>query len=137
MVTNQNVRVRVAPSPTGFMHVGTAQSALYNWLFARKNGGTFHLRIEDTDKARSTKESEDNIIEALTWLGINWDGEVTRSTDNQPRYQELLEKLLKEEKAFYCHHSQEELEAERKDQELKKEAPRHVCENKNTEEGKK
>jgi len=93
------------------------------------------LRIEDTDKARSTKESEDNIIEALTWLGINWDGEVTRSTDNQPRYQELLEKLLKEEKAFYCHHSQEELEAERKQQEADKLPPRHVCDHKHSEQG--
>ena len=93
------------------------------------------MRIEDTDKARSTKESEDNIIEALTWLGINWDGEVTRSTDNQPRYQELLEKLLKEEKAFYCHHSQEELEAERKQQEADKLPPRHVCDHKHSEQG--
>ena len=64
------VKVRVAPSPTGFLHIGTAQSALYNWLFARKNGGEFHLRIEDTDKERSTKESEENIVEALTWLGF-------------------------------------------------------------------
>src|SRR3989344_1668059 len=127
------VKVRLAPSPTGFLHIGTAQSALYNWLFARKNGGEFCLRIEDTDKERSTKESELNIIEALTWLGLQWNGEVTRSTDNQNRYQELLQKLLDEGKAFYCHHTQEELEAERKSQGDKKEPPRHICSHKNSE----
>ncbi len=131
------VKVRIAPSPTGNLHIGTAQSALYNWLFARKNGGEFYLRIEDTDRERSTKESEANIIEALTWLGIHWDGEVSRSTDNQKRYQELLGKLLKEGKAFYCHHGQEELETERKAQETAKQPPRHICEHKNSEKGKK
>ncbi len=130
------VKVRIAPSPTGFLHIGTAQSALYNWLFARKNDGEFYLRIEDTDKARSTKESEQNIVDALTWLGLMWDGNATRSSDNLSRYHNLLEQLLKEGKAFYCHHTQEELEAERKDQEAKKEAPRHVCAHKNTEKGK-
>ena len=131
------IKVRVAPSPTGSLHIGTAQSALYNWLFARKSGGEFHLRIEDTDKERSTKESEENIIEALSWLGIQWDGEMTRSTDNRTRYQKLLQKLLDEGRAFYCHHSQEELEIERKAQEAAKQAPRHVCSHKNSEMGKK
>ncbi|MEX2090768.1 MAG: glutamate--tRNA ligase [Candidatus Paceibacterota bacterium] len=130
------VKVRVAPSPTGNLHIGTAQSALYNWLFARKNGGEFHLRIEDTDKARSTKESEENIIEALTWLDLKWDGPVSHSTDNQKRYKELLEKLINKKKAFYCHHTQEELEAERKSQEENKQPPRHICDHKNTERGK-
>lgn len=131
------VKVRVAPSPTGMLHIGTAQSALYNWLFAHKNGGEFCLRIEDTDKERSTKESELNIIEALSWLGIKWDGEVSRSTDNQKRYQELLQKLLNEGKAFYCHHTQEELDTERKTQESAKQPPRHVCPHKNSEMGRK
>lgn len=131
------IKVRVAPSPTGNLHIGTAQSALYNWLFAKKNNGEFFLRIEDTDKARSTKESEENIIEALKWLNLNWDGDLKRSTDNQPRYEELLKKLLQENKAFYCHHNPEELESERKSQEKNKEAPRHICEHKNTEVGKK
>ncbi len=130
------VKVRIAPSPTGFLHVGTAQSALYNWLFARKNGGEFHLRIEDTDKARSTKEYEADIIEGFTWLGIKWDGEITRSTGNQTRYQELLQKLIDEGKAFYCHHTQEELDTERQTQELAKQPPRHVCHHKNFETGK-
>ena len=131
------VKVRIAPSPTGFLHIGTAQSALYNWLFARKNGGEFCLRIEDTDKVRSTKESEINIIECLTWLGIQWDGQITRSSDNQARYQELLHKLLNEGKAFYCHHTQNELDVERKEQELAKKPPRHVCVHKTSEMGKK
>lgn len=124
------IKVRIAPSPTGFLHVGTAQSALYNWLFARKNGGHFYLRIEDTDKARSTKEAEQSITDALTWLGINWDGELVRQSDNVSRHKSLLQQLLRDGKAFYCHHSQEELEAERKQQEEKKEAPRHICEHK-------
>jgi glutamyl-tRNA synthetase len=99
------IKVRVAPSPTGFLHVGTAQSALYNWLFAKKNGGEFHLRIEDTDKERSEKQYEDSIISALEWLEIKWDGPVTHSSDNQTRYAELLQKLLNEGKAFYCHNN--------------------------------
>ena len=130
------VKVRVAPSPTGFLHVGTAQSALYNWLFARKNNGEFCLRIEDTDKARSTKDFELDIIEGLKWLGIESDGNIRHSSDNQAQYKELLEKLLSEGKAFYCHHSQEELETERKEQESAKLAPRHVCEHKNLTKGK-
>ncbi len=131
------IKVRLAPSPTGFLHIGTAQSALYNWLFARKNGGEFCLRIEDTDKERSTKESEKDIVEGLTWLGIQWDGEITRSTDNQARYQKLLQKLLDEGKAFYCHHTQEELDIERKAQESARQPPRHVCAHKNSEIGEK
>ena len=130
------IRVRTAPSPTGPWHVGNAQSALYNWLLARKSGGTFHLRIEDTDKARSTKESEKDIIESMKWLGLDWDGDISHSSDNALRYKELLERLLKEGKAFYCHHSQEELETERKEQEAAKEPPIHVCEFKNSEKGK-
>ncbi|HWA64397.1 MAG TPA: glutamate--tRNA ligase [Candidatus Paceibacterota bacterium] len=130
-----SVKVRLAPSPTGFLHVGTAQSGLYNWLFARKHSGKFYLRIEDTDRERSTKEYEQNIVESLTWLGLTWDGEITRSSSNQPRYQALLGKLLSEGKAFYCHHTQEELEAERKSQEAEKLPPRHVCGHKHSEKG--
>lgn len=137
MSDKMKIKVRVAPSPTGFLHIGTAQSALYNWLFARKNDGEFCLRIEDTDKERSTKESEANIIEALLWLGIQWDGEVTRSTDNRARYQELLQKLLNKGRAFYCHHSQGELDIERKTQEAAKRAPQHICGHKSSEIGKK
>ena len=121
------VKVRIAPSPTGFLHIGTAQSALYNWLFARKNGGEFHLRIEDTDKERSTKEYEQSILDALEWLGLKWDGGVIHQSDRTDKYRVSLEKLLADGKAFYCHHTKEELETERKEQEEKKEAPMHVC----------
>ena len=134
-MTNQ-IRVRTAPSPTGPWHVGNAQSALYNWLLARKAGGIFYLRVEDTDKARSNPKFEKDIKESMKWLGLNWDGNITHSSDNLSRYHELLEKLLSEGKAFYCHHSQEELEAERKDQETAKEPPRHVCEFKSSSKGK-
>ena len=131
------VKVRIAPSPTGFLHIGTAQSALYNWLFARKNKGQFFLRIEDTDKERSSKEYEQSIIDALTWLGLKWDGEVVRQSERVEKYRAALEELLSNGKAFYCHHSQEELEAERKSQEETKQPPRHICDHKNKEEGQK
>ena len=130
------IRTRIAPSPTGYMHIGTAQSALYNWLFARKNDGEFYLRIEDTDKERSTKEYEQSILDALEWLGLKWDGGVVRQSERTGKYREALEKLLLEDKAFYCHHAKEELEAERKEQEEKKEAPIHVCSHKNETKGK-
>ena len=130
------VKVRIAPSPTGFLHIGTAQSALYNWLFARKNGGEFYLRIEDTDKERSTKEYEQSILDALKWLYLTWDGEVVRQSERTSQYRVFLEKLLTDGNAFYCHHTKEELESERKQQEEKKEAPVHICSHKNTEQGK-
>jgi len=124
------VKVRIAPSPTGNLHVGTAQSALYNWLFARKNGGEFYLRIEDTDKERSTKEYEHGILDALTWLGLQWDGEIVRQSKRGIIYRKVLEQLISEGKAFWCNHSKEELEIERKEQEQKKEPPRHICDHK-------
>ncbi|MBI2068613.1 MAG: glutamate--tRNA ligase [Candidatus Yanofskybacteria bacterium] len=125
------VKVRIAPSPTGFLHIGTAQSALYNWLFARKNGGTFHLRIEDTDRERSTKEYEHSILYALEWLGLNWDGEVVRQSQHGIKYRKALERLITEGKAFWCNHTKEELESERKEQGEKKEPPRHICSHRN------
>ena len=121
-------RVRLAPSPTGFMHIGNAQSALYNWLFARKKNGAFLLRIEDTDKERSTKEFEQNILDSLKWLSIEPDEPPVIQSRNLLRHTEVLEKLLSGGQAFYCYHTKEELEAERNDQEANKRAPRHVCE---------
>src|SRR3989344_5452269 len=121
-------RVRLAPSPTGFMHIGNAQSALYNWLFARKKNGAFLLRIEDTDKERSTKEFEQNILDSLKWLSIEPDEPPVIQSRNLFRHTEVLEKLLSGGQAFYCYHTKEELEAERNDQEANKQAPRHVCE---------
>lgn len=130
------VKARIAPSPTGFLHIGTAQSALYNWIFAKKNGGEFYLRIEDTDKERSTKEYEQSILGALEWLGLKWDGEIIRQSERTDKYRSFLEKLLADGKAFYCHHTKEELESERKGQEDKKEAPIHICSHKNKTKGK-
>ena len=134
------IKVRIAPSPTGFLHIGTSQSALYNWLFAQKSkkedGGEFYLRIEDTDRERSTKEYEQSILSALEWLGLKWDGDVVRQSERVDKYKIAIEKLLADGKAFYCHHTKEELEAERKAQEDKKEAPIHVCSHKNEATGK-
>jgi len=121
----------MAPSPTGYLHVGTARSALFNWFFARKNGGKFILRIEDTDIERSKKEYEDDIVSGLKWLGLNWD-EFYRQSDRLPIYATYLKKLFDQKKAFWCYHTEEELEEERKQQTEKKELPRHVCGYKNT-----
>lgn len=129
-ISNSNIKVRMAPSPTGYLHIGTAQSTLYNWLFAKKNGGKIYLRIEDTDQERSTKEYEQSILDALTWLGLDWEGDVIRQSERMQGYRSALEQLLREGKAFYCHHSQEELEAERQRQEFEKIPPRHECKHK-------
>lgn len=128
-VKKPKIRTRVAPSPTGNLHIGTAQSALYNWLFARHHGGEFILRIEDTDKERSKPEFEKSIMSGLEWLGLQWD-EFYRSSERTARYEKHLQKLLAEKKAFWCHHTKEELAKEKKEQMQKKEAPRHICEHK-------
>ena len=94
------VRVRFAPSPTGYLHVGGARTALFNWLFARKSGGTFLLRIEDTDKARSTDEHTQVILDGLKWLGLDWDEEPIFQGARIGRHQEMADKLLKEDKAY-------------------------------------
>ena len=105
------VRVRFAPSPTGYLHIGNARTALFNYLFARKNKGKFILRIEDTDRERSKKEYEDAIIEDLRWLGIEWDegpdigGEFGpyRQSERIEIYREFAEKLLKEGIVYKCY----------------------------------
>jgi glutamyl-tRNA synthetase len=107
------VRLRFAPSPTGFLHVGGARTALFNWLLARKQGGKFILRIEDTDVARSTQESVDAILEGMTWLGLDWDEGPFYQSDNFPHYKEQVQRLLNEGKAYKCYCSQEELDAKR------------------------
>lgn len=94
------VRVRFAPSPTGYLHIGAARSALFNWLFARKVGGKFLLRIEDTDLERSTEESTRSILEGLEWLGLNYDEELVFQSDNAARHREAAHKLLAEGKAY-------------------------------------
>src|SRR3989344_4960764 len=94
------IRTRIAPSPTGNLHVGTAHTALFNFLFARHHGGEFVVRIEDTDLERSDKKFEKNIIEGLSWLGISWDGPITRQTERTDIYKKYIEQLLAEEKVF-------------------------------------
>ncbi|OGN16676.1 MAG: glutamate--tRNA ligase [Candidatus Yanofskybacteria bacterium RIFCSPHIGHO2_02_FULL_46_19] len=125
------IRTRMAPSPTGNLHIGTARTTLFNWLFARHHGGEFILRIEDTDLERSSKEYEENIIEGLKWLGLNWDNpEIYRQSERLDIYEEYLVKLLDQGKAFWCYHTKDELEDERKQQVVNKEAPRHICSHK-------
>lgn len=106
-------RLRFAPSPTGYLHVGGARTALFNWLLARKTGGQFLLRIEDTDKARSTDESTRAIFEGLTWLGLDWDEEVVFQGANVARHRADAERLLADGKAYRCFCTTEEL-AERR-----------------------
>jgi glutamyl-tRNA synthetase len=107
------VRLRFAPSPTGYLHIGGARTALFNWLLARKEGGKFILRIEDTDVARSTQESVDAILEGMKWLGLDWDEGPFYQSDNFPLYREHVERLLSEGKAYRCRCTPEELEAKR------------------------
>ncbi|MEK7194788.1 MAG: glutamate--tRNA ligase [Patescibacteria group bacterium] len=128
-----SVRVRIAPSPTGNMHIGTAYAAAFNLLFARHNNGQFIIRIEDTDVERSNKEYEKSILDGLEWLGIKSDEPVTRDSERLAIYRSYIEKLLESGKAFWCHHTKAELEAEQKEQMANKQPTRHVCSNKNTE----
>ncbi len=111
----EEIRVRFAPSPTGFLHIGGARTALFNWLYAKNMKGTFILRIEDTDRTRSTDEYIDAIIEGMKWLGLDWDEGPFRQTDRFDVYRSYADKLLKEGKAYYCYCSAEELEARRKE----------------------
>jgi len=122
-VVNGGVRVRFAPSPTGYFHIGSARTALFNYLFAKKNKGKFVLRIEDTDTERSKKEYEEDIIESLEWLGIDWDEGPYRQSERKDIYRKYLEKLLEEGKAYHCFCSPEELEAERQERMSRGEAP--------------
>ena len=107
------LRVRFAPSPTGYLHVGGARTALFNWLLARHQGGTFILRIEDTDVERSTQESVDAILEGMKWLGLDWDEGPFFQSDYFPLYKEYVQKLVDAGKAYKCCCSAEELDAKR------------------------
>lgn len=117
------VRVRFAPSPTGYLHIGGVRTALFNWLFARRHKGTFILRIEDTDKSRSTEESIQVIEDGLRWLGLNWDEGPVRQMDRLEIYKEYIEKLLANGKAYRCYCSKDELEQRRKEAQAKKLPP--------------
>jgi len=103
------VVTRFAPSPTGFLHIGGARTALFNWLYARGRGGTMLLRIEDTDRERSTQTAIDAILDGLIWLGINWDGEAVYQFARAARHREVAEQLLAAGRAYHCYAGQEEL----------------------------
>jgi len=128
------IRVRFAPSPTGPLHIGGARSALFNYLWARKNKGTFIVRSEDTDLGRSSRESEHNILEALRWLNIQWDEGIEvggehgpyRQTDRLALYRDYTDKLLNSGHAYYCYCTEEELEQERQALIAKGETPRYL-----------
>jgi len=107
------VRTRFAPSPTGYLHIGGARTALFNYLFARHHGGRFILRIEDTDQERSTPEAIDAIIQGLKWLQLDWDEGPYFQTERFPLYKQRIEALLERGKAYPCVCSPEELEAKR------------------------
>lgn len=109
------VRTRFAPSPTGSLHIGGARTAIFNWLFARHHGGAFVLRIEDTDRERSTEESIGEIIAGMTWLGLDWDEGPFRQSDRLDIYKSLAGRLMESGDAYRCYVSAEELEAKRKE----------------------
>src|SRR3990172_8519386 len=133
------IRVRIAPSPTGPLHIGTARTALFNFLFARHAGGTFILRLEDTDQARGSIAYEKDILDNLHALGITWDegpavaGEAARGPvgpyrqmERLPLYREAAERLLAAGSAYHCYCSSEELEADRRQAEAEQRPPRYV-----------
>jgi glutamyl-tRNA synthetase len=107
---------RFAPSPTGYLHIGGARTALFNWLYSKHHGGVFRLRIEDTDRQRSTPEAIEAIIRGLKWLGLDWDDEVVYQSTRAERHAEVARSLLSEGKAYYCYATQAELEAMRAEQ---------------------
>lgn len=130
---NNEIRTRIAPSPTGFFHIGTARAALFNWLFTRRAGGKFILRIEDTDKARSTEEYEIDILECMTWLGMDWDeGPETekeaglyRQSERSEIYTKYANQLIADGKAYRCYCTPEELDAEKKEAETNHLPPKY------------
>ncbi|HPV08860.1 MAG TPA: glutamate--tRNA ligase, partial [Aggregatilineales bacterium] len=129
--TNRPVRVRFAPSPTGYLHIGGARTALFNWLFARKHGGSFILRIEDTDQSRYVPEAEDDIMASLRWLGLNWDegpdigGKAGpyRQSERAELYREWADWLIEHGYAYRCNCSPERLEKVREEQRARGEKP--------------
>ncbi len=119
------VRTRFAPSPTGYLHVGGARTALFSWLYAKKTNGQFVLRIEDTDRERSTEESVQAIFDGMEWLGLAHDEGPFFQTDRFPRYLEIIQQLLDQGDAYHCYCSAEEVEAVREEQRANKEKPRY------------
>ena len=118
------VRVRLAPSPTGTLHIGTARTAVFNWLVARRHGGECVLRIEDTDKERSKSEYTINILDGLKWLGIDWDAEPVIQSERVEQHRQAIQQLLDSGLAYRWYASEEELSARREAQMSSKQAPR-------------
>jgi glutamyl-tRNA synthetase len=120
-----SVVTRFAPSPTGFLHIGGARTALFSYLYAKRHGGKFLLRIEDTDRERSTQEAVDAIFEGMKWLGLTSDFEEIYQTQRFPRYAEVIQQMLAAGTAYYCYASREELDALRQEQQAAKQKPRY------------
>ena len=129
------IRVRFAPSPTGYLHIGGVRTALYNWILARQHGGTMVLRIEDTDLDRSTDKAIQWILDGLTWLGLDWDEGPYRQTERFDLYNEHIDRLLDEGKAYRCYCTAEELEVSRKEAMLKGTAAKYSGKCRNLREG--
>src|SRR4029077_11130723 len=104
------VRTRFAPSPTGYLHIGSVRTALFSWAYARRHAGKFILRVEDTDLERSTEASVQAIFDGMQWMGLDWDEGPFRQMQRLPRYREVAERLLREGKAYRCYRTKEELE---------------------------
>lgn len=121
----KKVVTRFAPSPTGQLHIGGARTALFSWLLARHFDGIFHLRIEDTDVERSKQEYTDTILESMSWLGLNWDGEIVYQSKRNERYHEVIDILLQTGHAYWCHCSIEQIEKMREEARQKGEKPRY------------
>lgn len=119
------IRTRFAPSPTGYLHIGGARTALFCWLYARRHQGKFVLRIEDTDRERSTPESVQAILDGMKWMGLDWDEGPFYQTERFDRYKELIDRLLEEGKAYRCYCTKAELDEMREAQRARKEKPRY------------
>lgn len=125
MTITGTVRVRLAPSPTGTLHIGTARTAVFNWLFARRHGGLFLLRIEDTDAERSRQEYVDNILDGLRWLGLSWDGEPVIQSQRIEAHRQAITQLLASGHAYRCYATEAELNEMRERQQAEGRAPRY------------
>lgn len=121
----ESIVTRFAPSPTGFLHIGGARTALFNWLYAKGHGGKMLLRIEDTDRARSTEEAVTALLDGLTWMGIDWDGEPVSQYSRGERHREVAKQLVEAGQAYYCYASQEELDEMRENARAEGRPPRY------------
>ena len=119
------VRTRIAPSPTGFLHLGTARTALYSWAYARHHGGQFVLRIEDTDVARSTQDSVQQILHSMHWLGLDYDEGPIHQMDRLARYHDVAEQMIAAGTAYRCYATPAELDAMREAQRARGEKTRY------------